>query len=456
MMRIRIIAVAVLMAALCSCGKEEIGNDVPSFARISFSRTDVNMTVGENFTPSLTYRNGSDMHAYDLVSNPENLTFSSTDPDVASVDAACRVVALKPGKTVVKAVSKGLSASFSVTVRSNDYVVPDYGKALTKEMVYGQFTINSNEGNVNPQSFDVDSNGDVWLEGAKRPYIYIQHCTDAGHVDPTAKSLVGYKGEPTMRVYYAGHGTCLNVEIAGDGTKYVWFANFGTKQLSGSDAGAYLQPRVLSRTKYLPGKTIYPEDAEENYYFGGDYVQMLPSIDFENRVVAIWVSSKKTVTMFSLDDVLNSPKKDMVISGMTWGGDSDRYPTEQTVTKTMTVHDCTGLKPLAQLKVDTATALSGHATQGFCVYGPEHYFFFLTNVSTNMDVRMAVMKENGSYIKTSTGVGYDDDLNLCISLGMTPKAYLEAEGVTIRKGRMFHCLAATWGSTRVATIVEIL
>lgn len=436
-------SVAVLFV---SCkGDEPQGTE--NVVQFYFNPSQLEMTVGAEMVPGVKYSENFVAKTYDLTANPLGLKFSSSDEKVVTVDGACKVTAVAAGSAVVKAEGQGIRASLNVTVVSKVFEMPDVNAKFDPSMVYGQYALlNGSTGKfTNAQTFDIDDNGNVWLEGAAKPFVYIQCCTQAGKVNPSTKVLEGFKYKSPMSIYYAGHGTCLNVEPGSD--PKIWFASFGTKQ----DDGTYLQPRVLSRTSYVPGKKITPDQAEEHFYFGEEYIKMLPSIDFDTRVVAIWVDSKKTVTMFDLDQVLSAPVKDIAISGIKWGGEAGSpYPKEQDVSITIKAHDCRSLTPIAVVKPAITKG-----TQGFCVNGPEHTCYHLYGTGEAVDVGLSVFDVKGNFSLKNVGFGFDDDRAALTANGLNNSEYLEAEGIQIRNGKMYVCVTATIAGTRVATILRL-
>lgn len=438
------IALAICCLANFSCSKKE------SNAVVMFTESAVSINLGTTYTPAAKVLENGVSKPYDLSENKLGLKYSSSDEKVFRVSESCVVEAVGTGDAMLNCTGGNTFAKMRITVKDGEFKIPDISKPFSADMKYGQYALKSSGNvNINPQSFDIDSKGFVWLEGASKPYVYLARFTGAGRVNTSTLALEGCSSDSPMQIYYAGHGTCLCVEPSEDSRdQYFWFANFATKQKDGS----YLKPKVLSRTKYLPGKKILPQEAEEHFYFGEGYIQMLPSIDFANGIIAIWVSSKATVTMFSLEDVLSAPVKEISLGSMVWGGETDapsQYAKEGNVTVTVKAHDCTGLTPVATIKASIS-----QGTQGYCVYGKDRLSFHLAGASTPVNTMLSVFDTSGQFLMKEKGFGFDDDINVLIENGLTTKEYLEAEGIQIKNDVIYICVASTIGSNRVATILR--
>lgn len=440
-----ILALCMLAAA---CTQKE-GNGL---TKLLFTQGTYSMEEGDEVVPELRLVENSKYNPYNPAANPKGLVFTSSDESIFTVSPQCVITAVSAGEATLTASGSGLSAKTKVSVSAKGYHLPDIHAPFTPSMIFGQFAMkNSANQSLNPQSFDIDSNGKIWLEGARKPFVHVIRFSQAGKVDPATGALNGCAADAGMEIFYAGHGTCLCVEPGTDAkNQHFWFANFGTKQADGS----YLKPKILSRTLYVPGKRILPQEADEHFYFGEEYIQMLPCIDFESGILAIWVSSKATVTMFRLEDVLAAPVKDMEIGGMVWGGETEspsKYATEGTVSVSIKAHDCRNLTPVAKFKM----TVSG-GTQGYCVYGSDHRSYHLVGASTPVNTRLTVYDGQGNAIIPSEGFGFDDDISKLIENGLTTKEYLESEGIRIRDKKMYICVASTIGSNRVTTILQFL
>lgn len=448
--RLQILSAAIIaLLFTVSCESKEDGPET-SFTQFSFSPTRMELVCGRSAQPGVRYMINGAAKEYDFKANPLGLSFSSSDESTVAVDGECMLKALKEGEAVITAQGGSVKSSLTVTVLPEQYQMPDIKAAFSPDMVYGQYAIRSTaSGNVNPQTFDIDDSGNVWAEGAKKPYVYVQRYSKAGKVNPSTMTLEGCVGDEPMQIFYAGHGSCLCIDPGTDrNNQYFWFANFGTKQTDGS----YLQPRVLSRTKYIPGKRLLPQEADEHFYFGEDFVQMLPSIDFETRTLAIWVSSKKLIAMYDLDEVLAVPVSDVTISGITWGGESEavsQYVKEGPVSVTIKAHDCRNLKPLARFTIGVTKG-----TQGYCIYGPDHKSYHLAGTVTPMNNVISVFDETGKTLMLNEEFGFDDDVARLVAAGVTTKDYLEAEGVRIKNRVMYVCMASTINGVRVTTILQ--
>ena len=86
--------------------------DIPT--RVELSHTELSMKIGENPVLSVT--------VYEFVALNKNVTFTSSDPSVVSVNASGKLTAYKEGTAIITAtaVSGGASASCTVTVVPGD------------------------------------------------------------------------------------------------------------------------------------------------------------------------------------------------------------------------------------------------------------------------------------------------------------------------------------------------
>jgi plastocyanin len=107
----------VLIAFTLACGGDGGGaptGNVPVVASIALSEPPASITVGQSaqLTATALDAQGSP------VTNPGQFTWSSASPQVASVDATGKVLALAVGSTLITARVAGVQASKSVVVAS--------------------------------------------------------------------------------------------------------------------------------------------------------------------------------------------------------------------------------------------------------------------------------------------------------------------------------------------------
>lgn len=449
----RITALSVLALLLCACGGEEELEKAPQIeARYIVSPTAFTGIPGETFTLSLTSIIGSAKTPYDLKSNPEHLAVASSNPGVATVvqngtvtlksTGECKINVSKDGKTLTSA---------AVTVKDNIFTEPDYDRTLDSGLIHGQYIFGDSK---NPQCVDVDRNGNVWLEGVAGNEVYVQRFTKPGSFDAVTGVLSGMEADKEMILKYAGHGTTLCVDIdKTSGETYFWYSNYAEKYPA---SGGYRDSQVLSRTRYVPGKTIYPDEADENFYFGEKHRTSFHYLDFDNDHLAIFSPDVSLLSIYRLSEVLAAPVTKITLKPMLWGGDTDRFPTEQTLTLTISAHDCSALKPIKEFTVSKKTALKGNSCQGFCCTGKDADCYFLIGDSTDVNVGMTKVNGNtGAFDYLGREMAFDNDLNTLARYNITTSAYLEAEGVTVRMGKMYICVASPMLKKRVSTILKL-
>ena len=448
-------SLALSAMMLFSCDqKGDSGIDVPVELekRYVVAPTSYTGVAGETFTPSLTEIQGGKRSDYDLVKNPDHIAISSSNSSVATVGAAGTVTLKAPGECRInfKDAEEKQIAYIAVSVRNNVFNEPQFDRKLDEGMILGQFILGSNN---NPQCIDIDKRGHVWLEGVTGNTVHVQRYTVPGKYDSASGSLKGYTRDEEMLLLYAGHGTTLCVETGNDQeTSWFWYSNYASKVAS----GGYQDSQVLSRTKYKPGETLYPEDADEHFFLGEDYHSSFHYLDFEHGNLAVFSTAVGKLTIFKIADILAAPVADITLKPMIWGGDTDRYKTEATVTPTIKAHDCRGVKPVKVFNVTKKTAMGGSACQGFCCTGENADCFFLKGVSTEVDVALSRFNAGkGQFDYICKPFVFDDSISEMSKFGITESVYLEAEGVTVRFGKMYICVASKINKNRISTVLLV-
>lgn len=448
-----VLAVSLGLLAVSSCNKEPGAGDTPVIeARYTISPTTFTGAKGESFSPVLTKIADGKRSTYDFKLNPDGLKTSSTNIKVATVDAACKVTLTGAGKCNIKLNSADGKEIASIAIDAKDVVFrePDFTRTLASGLLFGQYLLGGGNGN-NPQCIDVDRNGNVWLEGVTGNTVFLQRFKTPGQFNASTGVMTEGASDQAMKMYYAGHGTTLAVETTNDpAVSYIWYSNFASK----TSSGGYQDSQIISRTKYLPGTTIYPEDADEHFYLGAQYATSFQYVDFEYGHLAVFTPGISKLTIFNLKDILAAPVKSVTLTPVLWGGDTSRYGTEKTLTLSVNAHDCSGVTPLKQFSVTKKQAMKSGSCQGFCCTGENADCYFLLGDSTDKNVALTkVNGVTGEYEYIGKEMAFDDDIPTLASYNITTEHYLEAEGVTVRYGKMYICVASKMSGKRISSVL---
>lgn len=413
------IAVTALSLLLATCGEEEPKNS----ATILFSPSGVTIGVGETYRVGLKTAAGNGRDDYDFQADALGVTLTSDDETIVTTAPGGIIRGVGVGRTFVTARARdGSSARLSVTVSL------DFGKPLVPEMIYAKgMTLYHN---MAMQSFDISSEGDIFLAGVLEPAVHIQKCPRNGT-----------PGE-AMTLYYAGHATNMSIEEEG-GDTYIWIANFGTKYPNGQ----YFGEQIVSRIRFEPGRSYLPEECEDNYYVGA-YKNLCVAVDTENDLLAILfadnsVSGGNTrINVYALSAAKSLPVGEATLLQLSRGGESGGPRDAETLTPRIRARDLTKLKPLHELHVNSSRLNGDLPMQGYCICKDRIYWYAGSggrndSGATPPRANVSELDMSGTVVRLWTPVGIAGDVALLDRYGLTDTGYFEAEGIKIRDGKCY-------------------
>lgn len=319
------------------------------------------------------------------------------------------------------------------TVRTDkpDIAVERYDKALSDNIVYAN-ALSIAKGYVAIQCFDILRNGDILASGIRNSALYFQRMSPSG------------KYQEEMKIWYAAHGTNMSVEEEG-GDAYIWTSNYASNP--GNGEGDYYAEKIISRVKYQPGKTLMPEDCDDNYYVG-PYQNLLACTDTENDNLCILYSSDEKpgkdtkVVIWSLKAAKKVPVSTVNIGAVVRGGNSGPVEEKETIHPDVNVHDLRTIKPKYSFFINSGELNAGAPMQGYCIYGKRFYWF--TGDGSKRTAKVSVIGFNGQEELLQKSLRFIDDKAGIVKLG-SKSGYFEGEGIKIRKGNLY--TGYLWGPT---------
>lgn len=225
---------------------------------------------------------------------PSEITFTSSNPDVATVDAGGYVQAVGKGNAMITISGGGDTAYCGILVDSHGTMISIAGKqanVLFSDMFLYQPT------EITGMAYDPAANSFFFAQ----PYGTSSYGRLASDIIVSKVELVenGWEKAGWMRFYESGYGY-LTAENDGSGTK-LWLESNGDY--------------------YGYGKTVSVVDWEDGGYGQGAYGQTMalpdkegflsPVVDAENDLVAVYVEEEKTYYFYDRQDLL--------------GGNADAY-----------------------------------------------------------------------------------------------------------------------------------
>ena len=254
---------------------------------------------------------------------------------------------------VINILYNGTSASVKVS-QSGKGALPEYSQfEVTPDMIFST-TLGANDTNV-AQGFDYDPDEDII-------YITQKYGTYRNHIGwqkrETASSPTKATNKMTLSCF--SHGNNIAIQKTGDGKKYVWAPNYGTRQ----DDGSYDAPVVISRFPLSPGQTVLNSETTENYFF--DLKPCWPAFDFKNDMVA--VCNYKKFVIYRLSELQALPETTITLPyTITYGGSSpvDTKRAEYSGSPTIKARDCSKVKPLYTVTFDYSKR--GLHWQSYCI-----------------------------------------------------------------------------------------
>lgn len=244
----------------------------------------------------------------------------------------------------------------------------------------------------------------------------------------------------TMILLHFSHGNNIHYERAADG-EYLWIASWGTRD----SEGKYTNPQTLARVKLAKGTTVRPQDVKDHYYFGTKTLHA--SFDEKNDQLAIYSQGDDyMMKVYKLSEVLATPVSTVTLKYELTNGGSENGKTspdpEYKGKPTISAHDCSGLKPIAQFIYKYTTS---YAWQTFTLHDGRIYFFLADkkmNPAPNGMYYQSVINVldlQGNVLKSNIYQPFADNMPDLIRYGFTDDEtkYMENEGIIIRDDMLY-------------------
>ncbi len=367
------------------------------------------------------------------------LNWSSSNPEVATVTDKGEVNAIKVGVSVITVKYKASSDTCRVKVSNTDVVHPVdlsvLGQPLSQNMIYSK-----NVPLIAPfrvmQCFGLDNKGNIY---------YAQIGTASGFAQGKTKAHELYiaRGTPNrpvgndyMTLKYFGHGGQIDVENEGEDV-YIWVSSNATKYSSGE----YWDSRSVSRIKYESGKVYNNGYGGDTYFLNNGIYRIEAAVSKEKDLICI-NASKDGVRYFytyKLSEVMALPLTDHTVTVKIGG---EEYGTsEHTVTRTEKGHDLSALTPLGAFHLpkgnNEATEPNTLNFQGYDIDASGHIYFFEgtgndNNVTTGSShAYVTIFDIDGQMLKRAE-VSAIEDIGSLTNEGLTNSSgYMEAEGIKV-------------------------
>ena len=419
----RLLPALILTVAACS----DKGQKAEMQYSFTLESTSITLRAGDSAKLGIrSVIDGISFGSYDFTQDKLKLAFSSSDEEIATVDADGTVTAVANGKCEISVTSKltwyvekayisvGISPDISSGALVSDVHTfsQDLSQALDAE------NINMPTGILNSaQGLDIDKDGNRFVSYESDGSVCIAR-VPAG----------GSKSDAIMTCRFGGHGDGFCVENTTDGV-YVW-----TVGSMGEDAGYSggkansSDVRLVCRYKYQAGKTVFPEDAIDRFYINDNGARCM-SVDLEHGQFGIWTySGGDQLHFYNYEDVLNAPYRTLTVTRTERKADSVK------------AHDLSKLTPLGKFSWDRKVYCgvsngSTNAVQGFCIYDSKAYI--LSGYKNDAYSTISIADIGGSWLATRSPVGVSSDKQKLMDLDLSGDGTWEPEGVQIHFGRMY-------------------
>ena len=367
------------------------------------------------------------------------IRYVSSDPSVATVTAAGSVLAKKPGKTVITASIEDTDVSVS-----RDYYVIDLSQ-LKRDfsrdlvMVKGHTIFYK----AVMQSWDFF---DDWF------YVN-QVCGSPHTLTYTRKPVLSQTPQTYMHLKYYGHGDNMFVERASDGD-YLWTSNYGT--LEAGQTNRYTDSQVLSRIKFVAGKTMLPEDSNFNFVMP-EMKRIIAAYDADNDNVGIWCRSaagKAWIYVYAMKALMEAQPEFIQLSFSRSYGDP--VVTDQ---PTVLARDLSKITPTIKFQMPF-----NNVPQGYDFH--HNKIYYMRGDGAEKEEREAGTNNNWARVyyisprsqKTLIQVDlpWVDDLNLLATEGFTDLGYFEPEGIKLKDGVIYLGFASKDAGSSPARRVNIM
>lgn len=394
--------------------------------KMAFLQNDCTVFEGEEIAVPVSYQvfeRGVYVKAdYDFKANPQSVTVTSSNPDVASVSSGI-IKGLKEGTSALSLSSDKIQAKgeLNVTVKANEDTHAssfnqDITQPLTADMIALPLGLQTGM-----QSFDIDKRGRFYMSTEDKTSMRV-----------CALNMDGSKIGGDMVLPSGGHGDGFSIEYDADDVYFWTSGTMGDHADNGGYAGGKANGpdvRLICRHKFKAGVTEYAEDALEHFYLN-DNGARFADVDTEHDVIALWTyeDSSDYIYVYRLSEIRNAKTVTVKVT---------RESHNQG--KSVTAYNLKTVTPIASFPwkrkgVTTGTTNSG-AVQGFCVYADRIY---VTSGAKNDEATlMSVMDFSGNIIQQLVKVGVSVDKQQLIKLNLSSDGTFEPEGVHIRKGQMY-------------------
>ena len=297
------------------------------------------------------------------------------------------------------------------------------------------------------QQFDLDKKGNIYYAhvGLKKAYYEVI-------INKTRPSRKPSEGAcSTMRLYYAGHPTSMDVEDGKDGTTYIWIPEYARKIIEKDDSSPkqYWNCQTVARVPYIPGESMYPWDKRIEHFFAGNDGDINVSVDWKNDVLCVTYHKKeypgktRRVITYRLSEALSLPLSDCTLKyPVTYGGDGAPHSEQKTDTLTIKAHDLRALTPLGEFGIptDKSYGINTWAWQGFEYYDGLVYFFEGTSAKKGMGnstSALTIFDMEGNIVERKTNVRIASNVDDLTRWDLTTTGTMESEGVKVWKGALY-------------------
>ncbi|MBR0028896.1 MAG: Ig-like domain-containing protein [Bacteroidales bacterium] len=448
----RILPLLAFLAALASCGKEEA-----KLESLSLNKDSVALVGGETVQLIAMPKPSG------VVISP---SWSSSDPDVATVSASGLVRGVDTGSARITVSALGKTAVCNVSVQGDSpsagpagdgYLDPRDALALplNSNLIHSLGTQLARKSNV-MQGWDFTDASHYYYSQAPAN-LYSQYIS---FVPGPSQGCSNY-----MTLERFGHMTQIVAEKASDGKTYIWCNSNGQAMSDG-----YGNSLSISRLEYKAGETLSGGYAGDMFimskqYSGKPYVDLQVSVDFDYRRLLVGGRVSGVNTRFhwvyDLDEVLALPLKDVTLT-VSVGGYLDGDGEARKVTRSFKARDLSDAKQLGYFEVPRGadpTKTYYYSHQGHAVYG-NYVWFYEGEALSDAHPSLAfitVYDYNGKVVIPRTEVAALKDSDLMRKLGFTYDGSAEAESLKIKDGVLYlgftgHSSAAS--SNRIQNILK--
>lgn len=352
--------------------------------------------------------------------------WSSSDPDIAAVDASGKVSYVSEGEATITVSCKTYSASCQVScVGKNPWDFRNtLANPLSNSLIYSKNVLLCYEYRI-MQGFDIMPDGVMY---------YSQVSSDGKDVVICRADAAGQPaGTQYMTMKYFGHGTQFTVERAADGD-YIWLGSNGTET-----NGEYGDNLSFSRVKFAAG-ALCEHSAGKTFFLGGtgEY-DLQVSVDFESKRLLLGTrkAGNRNFWVFDLEEAMALPEKNIDVTMKIEG---------ETVTKTVrNACDLSECEPLGKFSIPAGinkdTDVYSYSHQGHEVVGDYIYFYEGNAVEDGSEyyskAYLTTFTYGGDIVVPRTEVKAVSDKSQLKSFGLTDKGYAEAESLKIKNGRLY-------------------